>query len=102
MVGKYMDLLDAYKSLSEALTHAGIHTSTAVDIDFVDSTRVEEEGLRYWPVRMRFWFPEGLAAEGLKEKSRLLLTHVSSTYLTWGFAMDCTPPSLILRETALI
>lgn len=40
MVGKYMDLLDAYKSLNEALMHAGIHTRTKVDISYIDSETV--------------------------------------------------------------
>ena len=36
MVGKYMDLMDAYKSLNEAIIHAGIHTRTKVNIEFLD------------------------------------------------------------------
>ena len=41
MVGKYVELADAYKSLNEALTHAGIHTRTEVAIHYVDSERLE-------------------------------------------------------------
>lgn len=41
MVGKYMELLDAYKSLTEALIHAGIHNKTKVKIRYVDSERLE-------------------------------------------------------------
>jgi len=37
MVGKYMELLDAYKSLNEALEHAGIHTKTRVEVRYIDS-----------------------------------------------------------------
>ena len=44
MVGKYMDLTDAYKSVTEALLHAGIHTLTKVKIRYIDSTLIEEEG----------------------------------------------------------
>ena len=44
MVGKYMDLTEAYKSLSEALSHAGVHTRTKVEIVYVDSERIEQEG----------------------------------------------------------
>ena len=44
MVGKYMDLTEAYKSLSEALIHAGIHTRTKVKIKYLDSEQVETEG----------------------------------------------------------
>ncbi len=41
MVGKYVDLSDSYKSLNEALTHAGIHTRTKVKIEYVDSEQFE-------------------------------------------------------------
>ena len=37
MVGKYMELLDAYKSLNEALSHAGIQTLAKVNIRYIDS-----------------------------------------------------------------
>lgn len=40
MVGKYMELMDAYKSLNEALKHAGIHSGTKVDIGYIDSEQV--------------------------------------------------------------
>lgn len=42
MVGKYMDLTEAYKSLSEALIHAGIHTDTKVRIQYLDSEELEK------------------------------------------------------------
>ena len=44
MVGKYVDLQDSYKSLSEALVHAGIHTRTRVRIHYVDSEQIEAKG----------------------------------------------------------
>jgi CTP synthase len=44
MVGKYVDLTESYKSLSEALTHAGIHTRTRVNIRYVDSEVIERDG----------------------------------------------------------
>ena len=44
MVGKYMDLTEAYKSLSEALIHAGMHTRTRVNIQYVDSEEIERHG----------------------------------------------------------
>ena len=44
MVGKYVDLADSYKSLSEALIHAGIHTRTKVRIHYMDSEQLEAEG----------------------------------------------------------
>ncbi len=44
MVGKYMELLDAYKSLIEAIKHAGIHTSTEITTRYVDAETIEKEG----------------------------------------------------------
>lgn len=44
MVGKYMELLDAYKSLIESLIHAGIHTRTKVNMLYIDAERLESEG----------------------------------------------------------
>ena len=44
MVGKYVDLTESYKSLSEALKHAGIHTETEVRISYIDSENIETEG----------------------------------------------------------
>ena len=44
MVGKYVDYADSYKSLNEALLHAGIHTHTKVNRIFVDASEIEEKG----------------------------------------------------------
>ena len=43
MVGKYMELLDAYKSVTEALIHAGIHNKTKVKIRYIDSELLEQD-----------------------------------------------------------
>ena len=45
MIGKYVELSDSYKSLNEALIHAGIHTRTRVVIEYVDSELIEQQGL---------------------------------------------------------
>ena len=44
MVGKYVNLTDSYKSLSEAILHAGIHTHTQVNILYVEAESLEKEG----------------------------------------------------------
>lgn len=44
MVGKYVDLTESYKSLSEALRHAGIQTRTRVKIHYIDSEELERKG----------------------------------------------------------
>lgn len=45
MVGKYVELTESYKSLIEALRHAGIHTSTRVNIEYIDSEMLESGGI---------------------------------------------------------
>ncbi len=44
MVGKYVDLTESYKSLTEALRHAGIRNETQVDITYIDSEAIEKNG----------------------------------------------------------
>ncbi len=44
MIGKYVDLTDSYKSLSEAILHAGIKTRTRVKIEYIDSEDIEYKG----------------------------------------------------------
>ena len=43
MVGKYVDLTESYKSLNEALRHAGIQTHTKVKIHYIDSEKLESD-----------------------------------------------------------
>ena len=43
-VGKYVDLTESYKSLIEAIKHAGIHTRCKVDIEYIDSENIEKDG----------------------------------------------------------
>jgi CTP synthase len=44
-VGKYVDLTESYKSLTEAIIHAGIHTKSRVHIHYVDSEEIERSGV---------------------------------------------------------
>ena len=44
MVGKYVNHSDSYKSLTEALIHAGIHTRTKVNVKFIESEEIEDKG----------------------------------------------------------
>ena len=68
MVGKYMDLLDAYKSLNEALVHAGIHTHTRVDVDFIDSSELEENGTAALEDADAILVPGGFGERGFEGK----------------------------------
>jgi len=45
VVGKYVDLADSYKSLNEALAHGGIANECKVELEFVDSEKIEQDGL---------------------------------------------------------
>ena len=68
MVGKYMELLDAYKSLNEALIHAGIHTSTEVDVTFLDSEEIERKGVEILSDADAILVPGGFGARGFEGK----------------------------------
>lgn len=68
MVGKYMDLLDAYKSLNEALTHAGIHARTKVNVNYIDAERVETEGVGILKDADAILVPGGFGERGVEGK----------------------------------
>ena len=68
MVGKYMDLLDAYKSLNEAITHAGIQTRTKVNINYIDSTDVIEKGTGLLEGHDAILIPGGFGERGFEGK----------------------------------
>lgn len=68
MVGKYMDLTDSYKSLSEALIHAGIQTRTRVNIVYVDSEEIEESGTACLEGMDAIVVPGGFGNRGIEGK----------------------------------
>lgn len=68
MVGKYIDLSDSYKSLSEALTHAGIHTDTRVNIEYIDSETIELYGTGLLENVDAILVPGGFGARGIEGK----------------------------------
>ena len=68
MVGKYTDLLDAYKSLNEAITHAGIQTRTKVNISYIDSTDVIEQGTSLLEGYDAILIPGGFGERGFEGK----------------------------------
>ena len=68
MVGKYMDLLDAYKSLNEAIIHAGIKTRTRVHISYIDSTDVMKKGVTVLEGQDAILVPGGFGERGVEGK----------------------------------
>lgn len=68
MVGKYMDLLDAYKSLNEALIHAGIQTRTKVKVNYIDSEDIETKGTSVLENVDAILVPGGFGSRGVEGK----------------------------------
>ncbi len=68
MVGKYFDLADAYKSLNEALYHAGLHTATRVKIRYIESEAVESQGARVLQGADAILVPGGFGERGIEGK----------------------------------
>lgn len=68
MVGKYVDLTESYKSLIEALRHAGIHTSTRVNIEYLDSEVIETEGTDCLKSLDAILVPGGFGVRGTEGK----------------------------------
>lgn len=68
MVGKYVNLTESYKSLSEALSHAGIHTRTRVEIHYVDSEDIEKSGTECLEGMDAILVPGGFGKRGIEGK----------------------------------
>ncbi|WP_280562762.1 MULTISPECIES: CTP synthase [unclassified Chromohalobacter] len=68
MVGKYMELLDAYKSLNEALIHAGIQGRVKVNIDYIDSEDIERHGTERLAGKDAILVPGGFGERGVEGK----------------------------------
>jgi CTP synthase len=68
MVGKYVDLTESYKSLSESLIHAGIHTLTKVNISYVDAELIEQEGTGRLEGMDAILVPGGFGERGVEGK----------------------------------
>lgn len=68
MVGKYVDLTESYKSLTEALKHAGIHTQTDVNITYIDSENIEKDGTGCLKDFDAILVPGGFGSRGVEGK----------------------------------
>lgn len=68
MVGKYTELPDAYKSLTEAIRHAGLRTRTYIDISYIDSEQVEAKGTNILAGFDGFLVPGGFGERGVEGK----------------------------------
>ena len=68
MVGKYVELLDAYKSLNESITHAGIQTRVKVHIVYVDSSDLLDRGSQMLEGVDAILVPGGFGERGIEGK----------------------------------
>lgn len=68
VVGKYVDLTEAYKSLIEALLHAGIHTLTKVNIHYIDAEEIEKTGIDCLKEMDAILVPGGFGERGAEGK----------------------------------
>ncbi len=68
MVGKYVGLTESYKSLSEALIHAGIHTRTQVSVHYIDSEALEQGEIDVLHGMSAILVPGGFGKRGVEGK----------------------------------
>jgi CTP synthase len=68
LVGKYVNLTDSYKSLNEALRHAGIHTRTRVKIEYFDSEKLGTDGIAGLADVDAILVPGGFGVRGIEGK----------------------------------
>jgi CTP synthase len=71
-VGKYIDLQDSYKSLNEALIHAGIHTRSRVRIHYVDSEEIDKSGIEALEAMDGILVPGGFGKRGTEGKIKAI------------------------------
>jgi CTP synthase len=72
LVGKYVDLTESYKSLTEALIHAGIHTGARVKIQYVDSESIEKNGTGSLHNMDAILVPGGFGKRGVEGKIKAI------------------------------
>jgi CTP synthase len=72
IVGKYVDLTESYKSLSEALVHAGIQTEARIRIHYLDSERIETDGTAALEDMDAILVPGGFGKRGVEGKMRAI------------------------------
>ena len=72
LVGKYVALTESYKSLSEALTHAGIHTGAKINIHYIDSEKIESQGTDALDGMDAILVPGGFGKRGVEGKIRAI------------------------------
>jgi len=102
LVGKYVELKDAYKSIAESLIHAGVENECKVEVEWIHS-----EDLKAGTVASKlkglkvFWLRLVLATEELKGNYLLCNTQEKTRFHFLGFVWECNVPWLSLDVTCL-
>ena len=68
MIGKYVDLIDSYKSLNEALYHAGVINNKIVDIIYLDSEKLNKRNIKKLSEMNGILVPGGFGDRGIEGK----------------------------------
>jgi CTP synthase len=72
LVGKYVDLTESYKSLTEALIHAGLHTGAKIKIHYIDSEGIEKNGTGSLASMDAILVPGGFGRRGVEGKIKAI------------------------------
>ena len=90
LIGKYVELKDAYKSLDEALTHGGIENNTKVNLIRIDSEKLKISEVKYKLKDIsEILIPGGFGREALKEKIQSINMLEKIKYHFLAFVMEC-------------
>jgi CTP synthase len=104
MVGKYVDLTDSYKSLNEALAHGGVAHRAAVEIEYVDSEKLEGSALDALGTVHGILVPHGFGARGAEGKIHAV-RHARERripFLGICYGMHCAVVELAQHEAGLL
>ena len=71
-VGKYVHLTESYKSLTEALIHAGFHNNAKVKIHFIDSEKIQQKGIDELKNVDAILIPGGFGVRGTEGKIKAI------------------------------
>ncbi len=97
MVGKYVDLSDSYKSLNEALRHAGMKNHVRVKIDYIDSETILPSNVSQLAKFDAVLVPGGFGKRGIEGKICAARLPARTRCPTLAFASGCRSPRLSLR-----
>ena len=90
MVGKYVELPDAYISVTEALKHAGYPADSDIELDWVNANDLDDSNAA---ARLKdahgIIVIAGLVNVDQKVKFRLSVMHVKTTFQCWGSVWVC-------------